>query len=230
MAGADQTQENTLSHTSGAFPSDKVELLQNQVQPQNKSPVIAFIGPDEFEDTEYVARRHHTNFVPRTVEEHTADNTGSIDLSARIQPVAGERELDRQDYPAVVLVNVDQGSEVEITDVDYAAGTISFSAQPNDETLKAFPIITEGTAQFQGVNQFDQVEGPADRWETPLYRWHDMKQDKRGTRVNLQGRISFSRSERLEFVVDSPHEVVWEDPDYPEAFVSKFEQKVEITL
>lgn len=228
---ADRIQENTLSHTASTFGEEYVDLLTNQSEPVERSPVISFEGPPEYENTRYVGRQHNTFFVPRTVEEHTADNSGSLTVNSAIQPIAGETDLERQDYPVAVLVNVtDGGTVVDITDVDYATNTLHFAAQDNGDTLKAYPIITEGVCQYQGVNQFGQIEGTLDKWSVPLYRFHDMEQDKRGTRVNLQGAIDFSRSERFELLVESPHTVVWEDEHYPDAFVSRYEQKVEISL
>ena len=233
MAGADRTQENTLSHTASTFGADAVDLIENQTNPQDKSPVISFTGPKEYERTEYVGRRHPTKFVPRTVEEFEAAGN-EFDLEGRIQPVAGERRLSDQDYPAVEVMNVTQDMEIDLDDIEvsYSTGTVTI---PDDQvadgdTVKVYPIVTEGTAQFVGINQFDQQEGPTDKWETPLYRWHDMEQGKRGTEVNLQGRIKFGRNESMELHVDSPRTIVWEEADYPGAYVSSFEQKVEITL
>lgn len=233
MGRADRTQQNSISHTGNTFGEDKVELMNNQTDPVDKSPVISFEGPQQYEQTEYVGRRHPTNFVPRTVEEHEADGSGEVTLDARIQPVAGEEDVDEQDYPAVQIVNTagEESEELEIEDVDYAAGTVHLAEEQTDgDALKAYPIITTGTAQYQGVNQFGQIEGPADKWETPLFRWHDMDQEKRGTRVKLQGRVEWGRHEQLELHVESEEEVVWEDEDYPGAYVSSFEQQVEITL
>lgn len=232
---ADQTQEQTLTHQGGAFGSSNVERMNNQVSPVDKSPVIAFEGPQEYQRTLYVGRAHQTNFIPRTVESKDYSGNATFTVASRIQPVAGEPDMADQPYPAVEAATVtgdNTTNELEITNVDYAANTVTVDDTnlAAGDTLKLYPIVTEGTAQYRGVNQFGQVEGPADRWETPLYTWHDMEQDKRGTRVHLQGRIEFQRNERFELVVESPHQIVWEDADYPSAYVSLFEQKVEVTL
>lgn len=231
MGRADTTQENTLSHTGQTFGSENVTLSQNQSD--GKASVVEFTTPREYEKTEYVGKRHATRFVPRcmeTVDSAAAD--GVLSLDARIQPVAGEPDIEDQDYPAVVAYNTTQGKEAEITDLDYAQNTVTLadSDYAENDTVKLYPIITEGAVQYEGINQFDQLEGPAFKWQTPVYRFHDMEQDKRGTEVNLDGSVTFSRHETLRFTLESPRTLVWEDADYPGSYVSTFQQKVDITL
>lgn len=227
---AEQTQENTLSHTAQTLGDEAVELYQNKDARQ--TAVISFTNPREFEQIDYVGRSHATRFVPRCRETMSAPADGVASLDARIQPVAGEPHIEDQDYPAVVAYNVTQGAEIGIEKLDYAQNEVHLNTNDIADTddIKLFPIITEGEIQYQGVNQFDQLEGPAAKWQTPVYRFHDMEQDKRGTEVNLDGSVTFSRHETLEFTLESPRTLVWEDADYPGSYVSTFQQKVDITL
>jgi len=97
--------------------------------------------------------------------------------------------------------------------------------------VKLYPIMSDGTVQFRLVNQFDQEEGRVYPWATPLYRWHDFPQLKRGREVNLHGAVEWQESERVEVLLDAPEQIVWNDPDYPLGeYVSTFEQDVTITL
>lgn len=216
----------------------------NQTNPQRETPVLSFTCPDNFDSISYVSRRDPTRFVPRTMESVTAtDDDGSAALeesertfqvSGDIIPVTGETELSEQPYPVVVVVNTTQGTTLDESDltIDYSANTVTVadSAVAIDDALKLFPVISEGTVKFQGRNTLNQSEGPIYPWSFPLYRFHDMKQDKRGTEINLSGSVTWKRNETLEVVVDSPQTVVWEDADYPDSYVSTFEQDVEITF
>ena len=171
--------------------------------------------------------------ILRSLEEFEGDGSAeTFDLDTRLQPVGGEEDIEDQPFPIVVGYDVDDETELEIVDVDYATNEVTVDAAPDDgNDLKFWPVITQGAVQYQGVNQFDQVEGPVDKWSTPVYRWAFFDQDKRGTEVNLQGAIHFSRDETLELTLDSPAQVVWDDVDYPRGeYVSQIEQRVDIEL
>lgn len=231
---ADKVQEYTLTQAGGVLGADFVDTQQNQTSPQRPTSVISFEVPREYEKISYVGRRDATRFVPRTMETisgTTGDDT-VVSLTADIQPVAGETALEDQDYPAVVAYNVDQAAQVDIADIDYAANEVTLATDPADtETVKLYPIITEGNVQYQGRNQFEQVEGPVYNWPTPIYRFHDFKQLQQGREINLHGSVDWTRYEKVEFLVDSPRQVVWQDSDYPLGeWVSTFEQDVEITI
>jgi hypothetical protein len=229
---ADRVQRRTLSHTGNEL-GDKLTLDYNQTDPQRKSTIVGFECPRKFESIRFRGRRHHTKLVLRTMEEHESDGSTEVELDARIQAIAGEEDIDDQPYPVCVAVNVsgDDPEEIPVVDANYATNTVTLYEAPDEgDDLKLFPIISQGAIQYQGVNQFNQVEGPVDRWETPIYRWHDFDQDKRGTEINLQGEISWTRYERLEMVLDSPETVVWQDDDYPGSFVSTIEQQVDVEL
>lgn len=231
---ADQTQEYTISHTGGLLGDSMVTLAQNQVAPQRETSIITFEVPRKFSEIEYVGQRDATRFVPRTTEEVTgsANDDTVVNLQANIQPIAGEEELDDQDYPVCVAYNVTQGTEVEIVDVDYAADTVTLGTDPADgDTVKVWPIMGDGEVQFRLVNQFGQEEGRVYPWATPLYRWHDFPQLKRGREINLHGSVTWQENETVEVLLDAPQAITWEDPDYPLGqYVSTFEQDVEITL
>jgi len=231
---ASKVQEYTIGHTGGVLGSDYVTLSQNQTSPQRPTAVISFEVPRKYEGINYVGRRDATRFVPRTMETLTgsANDDTVVSLEADIQPIAGETDMADQDYPVCVAFNVTQNTEVDISDVDYATNEVTLATDPADrDEVKLYPIISEGTVQYQGRNQFDQVEGPVYNWPTPMYRFHDFKQLQAGREVNLHGSVDWTRYERVELLVDSPRQVVWEDNDYPRGeYVSTLQQDVEIEI
>lgn len=231
---ADQTQRYTISHTGGTLGTDMVDLNQNQTSPQRETSIISFECPRKFSRIEYVGQRDPTRFVPRTTEtiSGTAGDDTVVSLQADIQPIAGEENLDDQDYPVAVAYNVTQGQQYDIVDVDYAANTVTLGTNPADgDSVKVWPIMSSGEVQYRLVNQFNQEEGRVYPWETPLYRWHDFPQLKRGREINLHGSVYWEENERVEVLLDAPQAITWEDSDYPEGeYVSTFDQDVEITL
>jgi hypothetical protein len=230
----ESTQRYTLSQLGSTLGDENVEVNGNQVDPQRETAVITFECPRRFEMVEYVGSRDNTRFVPRTMEttDGTAGDDTEVQLETNIQPVAGEEDLDDQDYPAVVAYNVAQGAEVDVENIDYDGNVVTLASDPADgETVKLYPIMSDGTVQYRLVNQFGQEEGRVYPWATPIHRWHDFPQLKQGREINLHGSASFSENERLELLADAPQEIVWEDPDYPRGeFVTTFEQDVTITL
>ena len=230
----DQIQESTVSHTGGVLGDQFVTLSQNQVSPQRESAVIAFECPRKFSQLSYVGQRDATRFVPRTMEtvSGTADDDTVVSLEANIQPVAGEEDIEDQDYPVAVAYNVTQSTQYDIVAVDYATDEITLGTDPADgDTVKVYPIMGDGDVQYRLTNQFGQDAGTVYPWATPLYRWHDFPQLKRGREINLRGSVTWEENETVEVLVDAPQQVVWTDPDYPEGqFVSTFEQDLEITL
>ena len=229
-----QTQQYTISHTGSVLDPDdegKVATSQNQVSPQRESTVLSFECPRNFDTIDYQGRRDPTRFIPRTMETFDGDGaTTTFSLTARIQPVAGETDLEEQDYPAVEAVVVGSG-EVAIDSIDYATGEVTLASAPASGTdnVKLYPIITEGTMKFRGIDSLGHNAGPVDKWGFPLYRFHDFHQDERGQQLRLHGSVSWERHEVVELMMDSPRQLVWTDADYPGAFVSTFEQDVEIT-
>lgn len=231
---ADQTQEYTLSHTGGNLDPENVTTAANQTAPQRETSIIGFECPRKFSQIEYVGKRDSTRFVPRTTESITG-TTGDdtvVDLTANIQPVAGEEAIAEQDYPVAVAYNVTTATEYEIVAVDYAADTVTLGTDPaSGDTVKVWPIMSNGDVQFRLINQFGQEEGRVYPWATPLYRWHDFPQLKRGREINLHGSVTWEENETVEILLDAPQAITWEDADYPDGqFVSTLEQDVEITL
>lgn len=231
---ADQTQQYTITHTGGVLGEDNVTTATNQTSPQRETAILSFTGARKFEEIEYVGRRDATRFVPRTTETLTgsADDDTVVSLEANIQPIAGEEDLDDQDYPVVVAYNVTQGTEIELADVNYATNEVTLASDPADgDSVKLWPIMTDGQIQFRLVNQFGQEEGRVYPWTTPIYRWHDFPQLKAGREINLHGSVTWQENETVEVLLDAPQEITWEDADYPHGqYVSTFDQDVEITL
>lgn len=231
---ASQTQQYTVSHTGGVLGSSYVTRDSNQTAPQRETAVLSFECPRKFDEINYVGSRDATRFVPRTTESITgsANDDTVVDLTANIQPVAGEEAIDQQDYPVAVAYNVTQGAEVDVVDADYAADTVTLGTDPADgDEVKVWPIMSDGDVQFRLINQFNQEEGRVYPWSTPLYRWHDFPQLKRGREINLHGSATWGENETLEILLDAPQALTWEDADYPRGqYVTTLEQDVEITL
>jgi hypothetical protein len=233
MAGAEQIQERTISHTGSELGSSNVTLSQNQVSPQLETKIIEFEGPRQFEEIRYYGPQHWTKMILRSLVEIAdapAQTTQSI--SHDLIPIAGEEALDDQPFPTIVGYNVTDDSELDIVSVDYAADEVELSAAPTaDDNLKFYPVLSRGTVKYQAVNPFGQVEGALDTWGVPVYRWADFDQDQRGTEINLQGSLEWGETEVLRMVLDSEQQVTWTDDHYPDgAYVSTLEQRVEIEL
>jgi len=229
-----QTQQYTISHTGGVLGTSEVTRNQNQVSPQRETAILSFECPRNFSSINYVGQRDATRFVPRTTETvtGTAGDDTQVSLNANIQPIAGEERLADQNYPVAVAYNITQSTEYDITDVDYATDTVTLGTNPSDgDTVKVWPIMGDGDVQFRLINQLGQEEGRVYPWATPLYRWHDFPQLKRGREINLRGSATWSENEVLEILLDAPQEITWTDSDYPRGeYVSTLEQDVEITL
>ena len=238
------TQQYTISHTGSVLGEDEVEVSTNQVAPRRESVILTFECPDNYDAINYVGKRDATRFVPRTLTEETvadADGDGNLSADERtvavdgdLSAVAGERDLDEQPYPVVQVVNVTTGERVpnDGLDVDYARNEVTVSEDhvSGGDTLKVFSVMVDGTFKFYGVNALGQDEGPIDRYGFPIRRFADMKQDKRGTEINLDGSVTWEPFETLQVRLDAPQEIVWTDDDHPEAYVSTFEQDVEISF
>lgn len=235
----------TISHTGSTLGDDAVTLSTNQTDPQRETAIIGFECPRKFSALEMVTPQDDTRFVPRTMQTvDLTDDDGSgtleegeltIALNAPIQTVAGEDELDEQRYPAVVAVNVTQGAEIDAADltIDYHRNevVVAESAVAAGDTVKVYPILTEGSYKWHAVDGLGRDKGSLYPWGFPSYRFHDMEQDRSGREINMPGApVRWSHHEVVELRLDSPHAIVWEDEDYPDAFVSTFEQDVTITL
>lgn len=231
----------SLTHTGMEVGDDNVELVQNQVD--NNSPILKWSCPRKYDQIRYAGGSHKTKFQPRTKQVETiadADGSGTLEEGERtvaldniIQAVHGEEVLDDQQYPVVVVGNVTQGGEVEVVDVNYANNevTVAEADVADGDDVALFPILAEGTAQYRGLDQFDHEIGPLDEWSVPLHVFHDFDQDKNETEIHLIGAAQWSESETLGLFIDAPHQVVWEDADYPHGnYVSTIEQRVDVTV
>lgn len=227
------TQQYTISHTGSVLEEagqNVVDRYQNQVSPQRETEILAFECPTNFDTVSWVGDRDAVRFVPRAMESFTGTGSkNTFSLSTDLVPIAGEKAIEDQPHPVVVAT--DSGSPVDVESVDYATGEVTLVSAPAlNNTVKIFPVIAEGTLKFRGINALDHSEGPVYPWPYPIYRWADMEQNKRGTEVNLEGSIAWDRNETLEVLIDSPRQVVWQDSDYPGAYVSTFEMDVQITF
>lgn len=226
------TQEQTISHTGTVLEdagTSAVSLHNNQTSPQMETAIAEFRCPDNFDMISWVGNRDPVRFVPRT-HEALQPSSGTLALSTEIQPVAGETELDEQPHVPVEIFQ--NGNPVPIESIDYAANevTIDTSGFSTSSDFHCFPIVTDGTLKMRGENTLNQVTGPLFPWGFPLYRFHDYKQDKRGSEINLNGGITWERNETLEFLVDSGSEIVWEHTEHPDAYVTTLEIDVRITF
>ena len=233
-ATADRVQERTISHTGSVLGSNYVTTSQNQVSPQLETPIIGFECPKKFERIEWVGQRDAIRAELRYMETFDGDGVQTdFALTGDVMPVAGETDLSEQPYPAAVAYDTDAGGEVTVDSIDYATNTVTLASAPNSATgnVKIYPVLSEGTIKVRGLNQFDQVEGYAYQWSTPIYRFNDFNQLQRGREVNLHGSATWGRYETVEFVVDSPRQVEWDESDFPQgAYSSTFEVDVMIDL
>lgn len=226
-------QTDTLTQAGGAVDAENVTLETNQTSPQQREDaVVSFDCPRRFEYLNYVASRDAVRFIPRAKETFSGDGAKTtFDLAGDVQPIAGERELDEQDYPVVVAAV--GGVEAEIESVDYAANTVTLASAPEagDGNVALFPVICEGDLKIEGFNRLGQSQGVLYDFGFPVRRFHDTQQNRRGREINLHGSARWSENETLSFKLDSPRAIVWEDPDFPTgAYASTFELDVEIGI
>lgn len=223
-------EEYTVSHTGSVLGEEYVELERNQTDPKRRDTVVSFECPDKFEGLHYRAPEHPVRFEPRTVEEHEADGD-EIELEGEIQPIAGEADLEDQPYPVVEVVNTETGNKLSVESVDYVNNTVELESAPSDGTdLKAYPILTNGTIKWGGRNALNQDQGTLYPWGFPVFRFHDMDQIRAGREVTLDGEAEWGHNEKLELRLKSDQPIVWEDEDYPGAFVSSIEVDLRIFL
>ncbi len=229
------TKNYVISHTGKVLGSDKVTLSQNQISPQRETAIISWECPRKYESISYAGRQHPTRFIPRTHQEvsGTADDDTVVSLDGNIQPIAGETNPEEWDYPPVVAYNVTQSTDyTDDLEYDFTADEVTLPEDPADgDTVKLWPILTEGQIKMVGINQLGQEEGALYPWGVPVYKFHDFPQLQAGFELNLHGNVNWTRHEKVELRLDSPRQIVWEDPDYPRgSYVSTIEQDVAIEL
>ncbi|MFC4246474.1 hypothetical protein ACFOZ7_05615 [Natribaculum luteum] len=237
-------EEYTVSHTGSVLGDEYVTLETNQTSPARRDPIISFECPDKFEKLEYVGDRHPIRFEPRTMESATMaddDTSGALEeaertvsLEANLQPIAGETEIADQTYPVVEAVNVTQGAEIAPEDltVDYHTNEVVIPEADvaAGDDVKLYPILTKGTVKWGGKNALNQDQGTLYPWGFPVFRFHDMEQIRAGREITMQGRATWGHNEELELRLESEEQIVWEDADYPGAYVSEIEVDLSITL
>lgn len=225
-------QARTISHTGNTLEAtgeDAVWLRTNLHDPQRESEIVEFRCPSSFESISWVAARDPVRFVPRTHESISGSFSGDeVDIDAPLQPIAGEPDPEDQPHQAVIITA--DGSPVEVDYIDYAANQAVLQEEQTDVDLNAYPIIRDGTLKFRGRNQLGHHTEPLFPWGHPLQSFHDFRQDRRDHEINLAGSIRWDRDEVLEVLLDSPYEIVWQDSNYPGAYVSTFEMDVQIRI
>lgn len=220
----------TFAHTGTEVGTDNVELLSNVAG--REDAVLRWTIPKKFRRAGYAAGKHHTRAELRHRVDIAGQNGTSVDLSgqANLTTIAGEVNIDEQPFPVVRVVNVTTGNELSVNDVDYSANTVELASDPGGDDIAVYPVINDGYVKYVAENQFDQRVGPLDPWGIPLHVFNDFRQDKNDTRIHLVGAAAFKREESLVLVVDSPYSIVWEDSDYPESYVSTWQQRVDVDL
>jgi len=228
-----KNDRRSLTHTFNEVGDDNGNLSQNT--PGTNSPVLEWTCPRKFDSIRYAGGRHKTKFVPRykeTVTGSTGDDT-TVALQGDIQPITGESQVADMPYPPVVAYNVTQ--DIDYTDelsYDFATNTVTLPSDPADgDTVALFPIITEGTLQYRGLDQFGHEIAPLDEWSTPIHVFHDFDQDKNESELHLIGAAEWSESETLALYFESDRQIVWQDADYPRGqYVSTIEQRVDVSV
>lgn len=228
-----KNDRRSLTHTFREVEDSNGTLSQNTAD--TNSPVLEWACPRKFNTIRYAGGRHKTKFIPRyrqTLTGSTADDT-VVSLNGDIQPVSGENDVAEMPYPPVVAYNVTAG--VDYTDDlvhDFATNEITLPSDPaNGDEVGIWPIITEGTMQYRGLDQFGHEIAPLDEWSTPMHVFHDFNQEMNESEIHLIGAAQWSESETLALYVDSPRQIVWEDADYPRGeYVSTIEQRVDVSV
>lgn len=226
-----QNDRRTLTQRGEEVGNENTERLQNQVN--QMSPVLKITCPRKFTRIDYAAGIHPTRFVPRTMESvtGTAGDDTTVELDTNLLPVAGEPEVENQNHPVVRAVNVATGEEIDVAVSHYGTNTVELQTDPNDgEEVKLYPVIADGTIQYRGIDQFNHEVGALDEWGSPLQDFLDHDMMKADGRIHLGGRITWRENETLAVMVNSPTQIVWEDADFPESYVSSFEQKVDVSV
>jgi len=226
------SQNNTsttqvLSQAGQLFGADNVSLSQNTTGMDSR--IAEFTCPKDFTQVTFSGGQHPTRFEPRTKEtfaDTDADGNGYYDVTADIQPTAGETDIDDQPYPAVVATN-GSGTELEVEDIDYNQNKVSV-VEDGATTINLFPILNEGKLYFVGRDNVGKNHGRIPPTGIYLHHFSDVDQLRAGTEIFIQGAFQLGQQDKVQLVLDSPHQIVWEDADYPGSYVSTFEQEVEV--
>lgn len=222
-------ETRTLAHTGADVGDSNVSRLTNTTG--SLTPILKWTVPKKYRQLVYAGGKHVTKAELRTREDFPSHSGTTLSISALLQPIAGEPQLDEQPYPTVVVANTTTGNELTVDSIDYAANEITLATDPSGDDVAVWTAISEGTIKYVAENQFDQQVGPLDKFGVPLHVFNDFKQDRNQTQIHLIGSAQFRREEKLVAVVDSPQEVKWEDSDYPRGqYASRYEQEVDVSV
>jgi len=213
-------QEQTLGHTGDVVGSENVSLSQNRAGAE--SEILSITAPTKFEGVE-ISRNHDLRFTPRSKETFSGDGAKtSFDLATNLSPIAGEKNVEDQDYPVVEAVDTTDMSKLDVVDVDYTSDSIEVAEAPASgaDNVAVFPVVSTGELKAQGQNALGQSAGPIAPFGIPIYRFSDVPQLSEQSSPGLDGSVSFDSPESVVYLLESPQEIVWEDEDHPDAYVS----------
>lgn len=222
----------TLNHRGTEVGSGNVTRSTNSTGRYDE--ILRWTVPKKYVEMVIAGGKHYTKAILRTTESisgSTGDDT-VVNLSTNISAISGEPKVDEQPFPVAVAYNVTQGVQYDIVDADYEQNTVTLGTDPaSGDTVKIWPVMTEGILQYRAENAFGQQVGPLDEWGTPAHVFADFNQEKNTTQVHLPGAARFEDDESLTLLLDAPRQITWEDADYPNgAFVSKVEQRVDVQV
>lgn len=227
-------QRRTLDHVGNEVGADNVS---------RDAAGIEWTAPRKYDSVMFNGQRHVTRLTLRyknasEVQDGTTDET--FGLTSGFYPVNGETALDDQPEgrEAVVAVNQTTGNAIPQSAItpDYANDrvTIASSEISTGDFVFMFPLLQEGSVQVEGINQFGQSEGVANRFGVNLAEWSDVNTNEDGREVRMSGAVKLARDETMRIDVDSPETIAWTDGAYESAFgeqyISTVSQKVDVEL
>lgn len=222
----------TLNHRGTEVGSSNVSRSQNTTGRYDE--ILRWTIPKKYVELVLSGGKHYTKAEIRTTESITGtsgDDT-TVSLNTNIVPIAGETTVADQPFPVAVAYNVTQSTQYTVSNPDYEANTITLGTNPSSgDTVKIWPVMTEGVLQYRGENAFNQQVGPLDEWGTPAHVFADFDQEKNTTQVHLPGAARFEDDEALVLLYDAPRQITWTDTDFPNGqYVSKVEQRVDVQV
>lgn len=222
----------SLTHTGAELGEENVTLSTNATG--REDAVLSWECPRKYDTITYAAGRHPTRFTPRTKEQFDGDGTQTtFNLTADISAPAGETNIVDMNYDPVVAYDDAAGQEIMVESYNFDQNEVTLESAPSTGTanLHLFSVLIEGDLKFIGHDQFDHRIAALDEWGIPLHVFNDFNQLQNQTKVHLTGAVSWEESERLVLYIDSPHEIVWEDANYPRGtYASSIEQRVDVDV
>jgi len=227
---AQSTVQRQIGHDATVLGADDVTRSQNTT---GEFDTILELGcPRKYEEIIFNGGRHPTKFVPRTVQSvsGTANDDTVVSLDNTIVPISGEEEIADQPYPVAVAYNTTTGTQYDIVDVDYANNTVTLGTDPADgDTVKVWSVLSEGELKMAGEDVFENPRGSVQVFGQPIHVFADLNQLNKRNQPHLAGSATWSEGDTLKVQLESPHQIVWEDADYPEGkYVSTFQQTVQV--